>query len=353
LSGRIDGDDPGSGDTTGAIEGGAADTADLSPRWKAWLPNFLGVGVPKAGTTWLTSNLRRHPDIWLPPRKELHYFTRSLSYPSASLLATAGVVHRLFGPEPHNRRWRKRALEHLKRLCTQRNRRRASWELRYFFGHYGDAWYASLFRGGRHKTSGEFTPAYCILDQPDIERIVSLIPGVKVIFLLRNPVDRAWSTIKKTARRNGYPNASAAPPEEWERFLGGRRQCLRADYARAIGNWRRCLPHDRVFIGFFEDLVGDPAALLLRAYGFLGVDASPHHVPDQVHRRRNVSPEEPMPEELRLYAAVVMHESMRRSAEMLGGHALQWLDEAERTIRGATNHRLETVRRQIADEVRT
>src|SRR5947207_15861690 len=38
------------------------------------VPDFLGIGAARAGTTWLHSNLRRHPQIWLPPVKELHYF---------------------------------------------------------------------------------------------------------------------------------------------------------------------------------------------------------------------------------------------------------------------------------------
>jgi hypothetical protein len=38
------------------------------------LPHFLGVGVQKAATSWLWSSLRQHPEVWMPPVKELHYF---------------------------------------------------------------------------------------------------------------------------------------------------------------------------------------------------------------------------------------------------------------------------------------
>lgn len=50
----------------------------LEKRWYAtWpgaaarlpLPDFLGIGAQKAGTSWLWENLRRHPGIWMPPRK--------------------------------------------------------------------------------------------------------------------------------------------------------------------------------------------------------------------------------------------------------------------------------------------
>jgi len=40
----------------------------------AKLPTFLGIGAPRAGTTWLHANLKKHPEIWLTPVKEIHYF---------------------------------------------------------------------------------------------------------------------------------------------------------------------------------------------------------------------------------------------------------------------------------------
>src|SRR5690348_15932856 len=39
-------------------------------------PHFLGVGAPRTGTKWLAANLRRHPEIWLTPVKEVHYFDK-------------------------------------------------------------------------------------------------------------------------------------------------------------------------------------------------------------------------------------------------------------------------------------
>ena len=38
------------------------------------LPDFLCIGAQKSGTSWLDANLRFHPELWLPPAKELHYF---------------------------------------------------------------------------------------------------------------------------------------------------------------------------------------------------------------------------------------------------------------------------------------
>ncbi|AHY45759.1 Hypothetical Protein RradSPS_0476 [Rubrobacter radiotolerans] len=43
-------------------------------------PHFIGIGAQKAGTTWLDRNLECHPGIWMPPRKEIHYFDRSANF---------------------------------------------------------------------------------------------------------------------------------------------------------------------------------------------------------------------------------------------------------------------------------
>ena len=39
-------------------------------------PDFICIGAQKAGTTWLYENLNGHPDVWMPPVKEFHYFNR-------------------------------------------------------------------------------------------------------------------------------------------------------------------------------------------------------------------------------------------------------------------------------------
>ena len=58
-------------------------------------PNFLCIGAPKAGTTWLHTHLARHPHIWLTPQKEMHFFDRAPAYPSPSGLADASPWQRL------------------------------------------------------------------------------------------------------------------------------------------------------------------------------------------------------------------------------------------------------------------
>ena len=65
------------------------------------VPHFLGIGAQKAATTWLYRCLKVHPGIWLPPLKELHYFTHQ------SEDRHPGVVSRLCGRDWVNRRLRR------------------------------------------------------------------------------------------------------------------------------------------------------------------------------------------------------------------------------------------------------
>lgn len=68
--------------------------------------DFLGIGAQKSTTSLLWHWLRKHPDIWLPPRKELHYFDRDIRYPAPSFLHDNLLEVRLTSQEPHNKMFR-------------------------------------------------------------------------------------------------------------------------------------------------------------------------------------------------------------------------------------------------------
>ena len=63
-------------------------------------PDFLGIGAQKAATSWLDSILRNHPDVWLPPVKELHYWS------DADWVRDPKILDRLRGTHPADVRWR-------------------------------------------------------------------------------------------------------------------------------------------------------------------------------------------------------------------------------------------------------
>lgn len=70
------------------------------------IPDFIGIGAPRSGTIWLWRNLKNHPDIWMSPRKKLHYFDRAVEYPSPSHLACRQPIKRMFGMQPYTVKYR-------------------------------------------------------------------------------------------------------------------------------------------------------------------------------------------------------------------------------------------------------
>ena len=118
------------------------------------LPNFIVIGAPKSGTTSLFYYLGQHPDIYLPVRKELHFF----SYEELS--------KRNHGPGD---------AEIVGNLC-------ATYEQ--YVAHYRDV--------KTERAIGEVSPSY-LYYSASAERIYSMLGSIKIIAILRNPIDKAYS----------------------------------------------------------------------------------------------------------------------------------------------------------------
>lgn len=294
-------------------------------------PDFLGIGAPRAGTTWLWVNLGKHPNIWMPPRKELHYFDRSLMYPSPSHLACSSVVRRLFGGEKHNREYKIKLLKALYSNILQPSWNSLKWNWKYFFGKYNDRWYASLFKQGNDKVKGEITPAYSLLEESDVERIGELIPKVKIIYLLRNPIDRAWSTIcyrEKTENRT----LTSLPLPELANIMIRPSLLSRSNYLKTLSIWRKYFPERQIFIGFYEELQHRPKELLLRIFEFLGVSSAEKYITDSAFNRVNASPQKKMPRELKIYLAKRYNSQIKELSSMIGGNTIYWMRDVKSTL---------------------
>jgi hypothetical protein len=289
------------------------------------LPNFLGIGGARCGSTWLYANLQQHNDVWLPPVKELHYFDRDPGYPSPSRLAEANPVRRLLGVGHHNQAYRRFMAGRILGNLRHPNAETISWDWRYLFGRYGDSWYASLFKQGGSQIKGEITPAYSILNTDDVCRIQALMPQIKIVFLMRNPVERAWSSIRK----NHSATSSIA---EMVTQLDSEALLARSDFLHTLSVWRGQFPAEQFFVGFFDDIQDRPEQFLLEIFDFLGVKAS-NDFPDQLARRKiNASPESPMPTEVKTYLTRKYIGCIAELARQFPGHPKRWLTEAEATL---------------------
>lgn len=189
------------------------------------LPNFLIVGAMRSGTTTLFHHLSQHPQAFLPPQKEVHFF--DLNY------------------------------------------------------NKGVTWYEKQFSGAKgQKVIGEGTQTYMYL--PEVApRIAALLGDIKLIAILRNPVERAYSHYWHNRSRgiDPLPFAEAIAAES-ERLKAGdpsRRMFSYVDRGRYVHQLRRLCEHfsrENLHVILFDDLKKSPMETFQTLCGFLGIDTT-------------------------------------------------------------------------------
>lgn len=249
----------------------AAPAASLLPEGVSIL---YGIGAQKAGTTWLSQYLARHPEVHPGPIKELHYFD-TLHAPSERihlenrLKALQKAVSRLVADfSPSNRVWLGRIEEHAGHLSIYSAER-------------GDhrAYAAHLLRGrGAERMVYDITPSYSTLDRTAFADMDGVGPA-KFIFLMREPVSRMWSQIRMMQRAANREQDDAAFETGCialarELHESGRLARIpRADYARTIRELEAAIPPERIHYTFHHDPMPQDAAD--KICDFLGIERQP------------------------------------------------------------------------------
>src|SRR6266566_3482252 len=205
-------------------------------------PDFLCVGAQKGGTSWLYQQLASHPDFWMPPIKELHYFDK-LSRTKAA------------PPRPRD----ERDLCFLERIKSLRAKPHIALEN-----------YARLFEPKGAFLSGDISPTYSMLNDEIIERVVSYFPNLKVIFLARDPVDRAWSQLSMGVRLGMISPFDETDSDEVIRNLLNPGVLSLSHPSKIVARWKRYVHPDRFRIYFFDDLKRNPTELRCCILRFLG-----------------------------------------------------------------------------------
>jgi hypothetical protein len=269
-------------------------------------PDFLCIGAQKAGTGWLYEQLRLHPDFWMPPVKELHYFDRFWRSPRIS------AIEKQRGARKNARDERDMAfLSEFETLSG-----RSDIDL---------AGYASLFRSKDKLLSGDITPGYSTLPEEMIERIARHFAGLKVIFLARDPVERAWSQLSMWVRHGRLDEFDVNDLDQVTRHLSRPEVMLRSHPTRIVARWRRYVRPELFRIYFFDDLKREPTQLRGSIIEFLGGDPSKSSgdlPPDYDAKAKQERLELPGP--TRAHVARFFETELRASAEELGGAAQDW-----------------------------
>ena len=206
------------------------------------LPNFFVVGAQKSATTSLHQYLSGHPDIFLPPQKETHFFIEDARY-------ELGIDH---------------------------------YEREYFSGWSGE------------RSIGEIDPDYMYF-QETLPRMLRHFdpPTLSFIFILRNPVERAFSHYLMTYRRGleplSFEEAIEREPERVGTDFHSREHYSyvgRGFYHRQITRYLDHVDRDRILVLLTDDLKRDPRPVIRRLFDFLGVDNtySPPDLNTEYHR---------------------------------------------------------------------
>ncbi|GII97634.1 sulfotransferase family protein [Sediminihabitans luteus] len=228
----------------------------------------LGVGAQKAGTTWLYDHLDRTPGIELSPIKELHFFdTWYLGGPQA-MKELRQRSRAEGGRIAHNYSAEKAA-----RLLAILDRSLMLDFDRYFahFERIGDP--SSPF-------VGEITPAYALLSAENFGEIKRACNDrgmqVKVVFLMREPVDRMRSAARMTVATKGAESFE----DTYRRLLSMRPHVDRGRYEKQVPALREVFGDD-LYVTFYETFFGGGTAEFDRLVDFLGVERV---APDLAHR---------------------------------------------------------------------
>lgn len=187
------------------------------------LPNFLYIGVARAGSTWLYQILREHPQIFVPAAKDIYFFDR----------------------------------------------------------HYdkGLDWYRGFFDGAAGaRAVGELSHDY--YESPLVAgRIANAIPAVKLICCLRDPREYVLSNYQYSRTTHIGPDVSLAE------FCARPETIHRVDYYGNLKAFFDRFPREQIRVLFYDDLRADPLAFAKSVYTFLEVD--PEFVAPSTFQRVN------------------------------------------------------------------
>lgn len=201
------------------------------------IPNFLVIGAPKCGTTSLYYYLKQHPDVFLPVQKELHYFSYEQLKKNANGPGDSQV---------------------LSSLCANSNE---------YDKHYANA--------GVELAIGDISPSYLYYGVQD--RIQQKLGLVKIVAMLRNPVDKAYSQYMHLCRdqRETLSFHEALLAEDSRREKGWSdiwRYAESSLYADRLEAYMRCFGRKNVYIIFFDEFVSDPQSVMASLFHFLGLN---------------------------------------------------------------------------------
>lgn len=265
-------------------------------------PDFICVGMEKAGTGWLHDQISKSAGAWMTPIKELNYFHG----------------------EPFTG-FNLRRLDHLARLPDLSDRDRAFVRV---FGEgrlhgKNDAWYRALFANKNGLVSGDVSPNYAMATGAEIAGALRQCPDARYVFLVRHPVRRLWSALCMRVRKAQMkPEDLAAWPSVAAALARPDIQA-RAYPTRIWANWAAAVPTGALRHWFLEDIAETPGRVREEVLAFVGLEGARVALAPDYNRKKEAW-KVPMPPDIEARLADAFAEEIRACAAVFGGRALEW-----------------------------
>lgn len=208
---------------------------------------LLGVGCQKGGTTWVHDYLSTHPQVDMGFEKEYHIFD-ALHLRGNTLIRQRTerlknlIIQDKFHPKRH--------LSLVQKLAFYEDQN-------LYFDYF-----QQLLLNPSINLTGDITPAYAVLNAPVFRRINNQFLkrriDVKVVFLMRDPIERIRSSYNMYLRSRG---AASGAQVDLASYIEGQDVILRTTYDRTIKELEKVFDQSQLFYGFYEELFRDDSML--------------------------------------------------------------------------------------------
>jgi len=226
---------------------------------------FLSVGAMKAGTTWLYEQLKKHPEIHFTPEKEIHYFANKVGIENQ--LSHRNRILKLKDVMQKNANGNAKFIS--------QNLDEISWYAGYAHNtDISNEWYENLFKQNPSKAfCADFSNLYCQMDTDGWDNVRKVAKNVKVIYTLRDPLERLWSHYKFHMKWvNREDEALEAGFEHFKELLDKHFFWINAEYVKNYELLKLSLKDDELMILYFEDFRERPIEMLNEVQKFLGIE---------------------------------------------------------------------------------
>lgn len=247
-------------------------------------PTFLGIGSQRCATTYLHQVLAAHPRVRMAA-KERNFFNFNI---------------------------RKRGLD----------------------------WYLQYFEADSERevqARGEISPTYAVMRRREIQMTRELFPGLKLILLVRHPVDRMWSALRRHWTYS-YLDDVAEVGKDVSSMLGYADQRLAdafGDYGAIYRNWSSVFDKDRILLLRFDRMKTQPDRTVARVLDFVGVEPDVDWIRsyrENADIRNRSKADVEMPAYVRYYLCRRYLDRIRVFNEMTGDLVQDWVEDMEAIV---------------------